>query len=238
VEGPVFNKRCQVYETDNTLMPDPDLTRILGLARRLQGGGEITTSTYASACSLERLYLEQYKSHGVCAGTVCNWAYEYLSLGTPELRPSGVEAAETQGAMQMTLFKRLTSAKDGGDLERNIDVARRKMYAKKGMVLSSILDREQLADAVHGFKHATRLIADWVELIPEVPCLLSVPMKGGGRHALGALQHPPKFYALDPNHGLYAFTSRTQFENELTNYFVTRLEPLGTWSLLAIGGSR
>ena len=234
----------RVYETDNVARGLPDLGRLQGLARRLAaqrllalniGIDDLLPGAFEAAVRDNVLRLTEaydgftHEERGVCGGWVCNWAYNYLTTNEPESPVTLDEARRLQGHDEMTLFKR-TEAKKTKSVK---SVARQKMYQSKYMSLTKVIkDGKFLED--FRFMRATTQMIDCIVQTPHAPFLLSVRPKGGGGHALGLLYHPPTYYFLDPNEGLFKFQTRQKALDEINKHFILKLAAKENWKLIKI----
>jgi len=232
-----------VYETNNRTYGVPDVTKIDRLAQEVCVSSGVTDPAVVQQMKwgLFRKYKQHATKDGVCAGMVCNWAYNYLSTSDPESPVEIASARLLQGKYMMSQFKQAVRqtmiAPDTNGGTANKDAAEDKMFKKKDMVLWTIVQEERFPPQTHKFKDQTSKILDWVEFIDTVPYLLSVEMKDGqqvGRHAMGLLCFPPCFYLLDPNIGLCRFGDLSKATIEINNHFIKICVPNSTWYLKAI----
>jgi len=231
-----------VYITDNRTTGVPDVTKIERLAQEVCESSGVTEKVAVQ--QVKYGLFRRYKlatRDGVCAGMVCNWAYNYLSTSDPESPVEIGSARLLQGKYMMSQFKQairqtmIAPGPNGG--AANTRTPEDKMFKKKSMVLWTIAQEERFPPRTDKFKDQTAKILDWVEFIDTVPYLLSVEMREGqqvGRHALGLLCLPPRFYLLDPNIGLCKFGGLEKASMEINNHFIKTCVPNSTWYLKAI----
>ena len=251
----------RVYETENTIMPFPDLTRLVDVAFRISQKPEYRDHQMTAGMVMNQLFQVYRKTHtegGICCGMVCTWASHYQATQDPTARVDAVEANQLQAAYEMTNFKRSMM-----DKEHKESVAKEKMFLSKGLELNTIRvtppedpsDKElpppvqeykgkyekydKFPLDIELFKETTNRIFEWVEIFENLPFLLTVHPKGG-THALGLLHHTKGkdtgHYFLEPNQGLFRFKqgARGQALKEVSGHLAYLVPPGSPFKLKAI----
>lgn len=225
----MLNIKYRVYETHNNAMPIIDESRLEKLSQRIcasEGLGADTVPLIKQ--HLLKMYTQQNQEAGICGGMVCEWSWIYLITGDIIDRPNQTAAAQLQGQLQITRFKRLQLSK----IVHPNAVAQNKMYANQGLNLTKVIRTQSFPAKSQDYYATTTQIAD--ALTVATPHLLSVSPQGG-RHALGLLCHTNgQYYVLEPNQGLFNFKTKGEFIRELNNHFIQLLPKQSTWKLKSI----
>jgi hypothetical protein len=223
--------RYRLEKTDNNVDSVPDFTRLRGITARLCAERSVLP-TPEILDHFEDILVQRYnllqKEGGICVGMVCEWAWKYLITHDPALAPKQMPSQRHQGHAFLTVFKRTYKGKIDDDTAA---IAERKLFEHQGMTLSDVRSK-MLPDVTVKFGAVISEIADLMK--PETPFLLSVPPMSGGRHALGLLEHDGAYYVLEPNEGLFRFSNRVVFEDNLNNHFIQKFRPEREWKLKSI----
>jgi hypothetical protein len=215
-----------------------DIERLKGLARRFldrmqpgAGSNPFAVNAFAEKWQMEwkanadEREKEKKSEAGICGGMVAVWVCDYLIFGDPRTPPDRSESIERQMHVVTTAFKRTMM-----DKPDPVSTGRTKVYADKNLSLTNVLANVMPTERLK-YENVTSEIAG--ELMPGKPLLLSVAI-GTGRHALGLILDNASFYVLEPNRGVFCFSTRHIFERELNNYLVQNLLPLSRWELMQI----
>jgi len=241
-------KRFRLYETSNAGYGEPDYDRLKGLATKWlmkQLGQSRNELDQNQVLVFIEEFHKRYKkktteTEGICAGMVCNWAWNYLSTNNPEIKPDENVSRRLQGGAEMTSYKRAAMNK-----EDPTGVAKQKMYRKFfawPMVVEKEMAAQQFPSATWQFGTSTTQMVNKVMEKEHQPFELSVRIKAPDRdgkvteggHAIGLLYHTPTFYVLEPNYGLYKFPQSERAQQELNNHFIQKCPPQSPWELTKI----
>lgn len=216
----------RVYATDNTDVSILDLARLASLSGKFMSKGMSVEQAIAARQTVAA-YLITNASGGNCAGMVCEWASAFARTGNPELNLNMDSARRMQGNLRTTTMKRTAL-----DKPEPAVTARTKMYRGAGLS-QKLLVTSQMPDEKPKYEQTAAQISGWVSIMDDQVLQLSVDF-GDGRHAIGLLFKGASFYILEPNQGLYKFSSEAVYRENIKSYLMENCPPGSPWSLLAI----